>query len=103
LKYEITSSGEKALVRLRDQLVHQDRTQFERVVGEALSGRPRAVDVDFSEVSYMDSAGLGFLLTLRERAGQQGVPVSLCNPRGAVKEMLDLARFDTLFAIREQA
>ncbi len=103
MKYEITPRGDSTLVRLSDQLVHHDRGLFERVVGEVLAGRPKSVDVDFRDVSYMDSAGLGFLLTLRERASQQNVTVTLRNPQGAVREMLDLARFDTLFAIRQDA
>ena len=46
----------------------------------------------------MDSAGLGFLLTLREKAEGNGRTVILSKPAGAVRELLELARFDTLFA-----
>lgn len=100
MKYEVKTEGDRTRLHLQDQLVHGDRVQFERVVSEVLAGRPSQVEVDFSALTYMDSAGLGFLLTLREKATAARATVVLAKPTGIVKDILDLARFDTLFAIR---
>lgn len=100
LKYEVKQDGSRVVLRLADRLVHQDRTAFDRVCTEVLSSRPNQVDVDFRDLTYMDSAGLGFLLTLREQAGKSGSTLALINPQGSVREMLELSRFDTLFTIR---
>jgi len=101
LKYEVKSESGKIVLYLSDQLIHSDRSTFDRVVGETLSGRPGQVEVNFGGLTYMDSAGLGFLLTLREQAKKTGSAVVLADPKGTVREMLDLARFDTLFSIRQ--
>lgn len=100
MEHAVATQGDAVRLSLKGHLVHDDRGQFERVINDVLASRPGAVQVDFGALDYMDSAGLGFLLTLRERALTQSVTVSLHNPKGAVRELLDLARFDTLFSIR---
>jgi anti-anti-sigma factor len=100
LRYEITSDRGKVVLILRDRVVHEDRGAFDRVVREVLANQPGEVEVDFHDLSYMDSAGLGFLLTLREQARKAGSSVVLSKPTGTVREILDLARFETLFTIR---
>lgn len=64
-----------------------------------------AVVVDLTDVDYIDSAGLGMLLNLRERAGKTETQITLTGAAGLTREALELASFDTLFAIdwREQS
>nr|WP_281396715.1 STAS domain-containing protein [Roseospira visakhapatnamensis] len=85
---------------LSDQLVDADRAAFERVVMQVVGSGARMIEVDFKDLTYMDSAGLGLLLTLREQAEKARAKVILANPKGSVREILELARFDTLFSIQ---
>jgi len=101
--YDITNEGTATVLHLSEQLVDSDRAAFDTVLTRALSGQSRRVIVDFSGLTYMDSAGLGLLLTLRERARTAGVASVLRTPVGAVRDMLQLARFDTLFTIEAGA
>jgi len=100
VKHEIKTEGDKAILVLSDQLVDADRPMFERVVAQVVGAGPRSIHVDFSNLTYMDSAGLGLLLTLREQAEKARSQVVLTNPKGSVREILELARFDTLFTIQ---
>lgn len=97
MKHQITKDGNTTIVALSDRLTSTDRGAFEHLVDEVMGGRPTQVEVNLGELSYMDSAGLGFLLTLREKAEAGHASVLLVNPRGEVREILELARFDTLF------
>ena len=56
------------------------------------------IEIDFKAVKYIDSAALGMLLLLNERAGSR--KVVLCNCTGTVKAVLDVANFGKLFEIR---
>ncbi|WP_170294880.1 anti-sigma factor antagonist [Roseospira navarrensis] len=103
MHYDITTEDTATVLHLSERLVDSDRAAFETVLTRALSGKPREVVVDFAGLQYMDSAGLGLLLTLRERAQAQGTSVRLRNPEGAVRDMLQLSRFDTLFRIEAGA
>ena len=64
-----------------------------------LNGSPRIV-VDMAKLEYMDSSGLGMLLTLREQVKGNKAEVVIARPRGEVRELLELACFDTLFTFR---
>jgi anti-anti-sigma factor len=55
------------------------------------------VEVDLSEVSYIDSAALSMLILLREKAGSVRKAVSLKTRPGAVRDVLSSAHFEKLF------
>ena len=55
--------------------------------------------VDFEEVEHLDSSALGQLLMLRERAGGESANVEIMNTNPGVKNILTMAKFDSLFTI----
>jgi len=50
-------------------------------------------------LAYMDSVGLGMMITLRDEAEKKGITASISNPSGDVKDLLEMACFDRLFSI----
>lgn len=101
MKYEIIDDEGGPVVVLKDQLTFADRDVFDTVIDKLLARRKSRVVVDLYGLEYMDSAGLGMLLTLRDRAEHAGAEVGIRNPRSEVRELLDLACFDTLFPIEQ--
>lgn len=99
MKYEIIDGDSGPCLALRDQLVFADRDTFEAVIDKVLARRKKLAVVDLSGLDYMDSAGLGMLLTLRDRAERDGMEVRLRHPRAEVRQLLDLACFESLFVI----
>lgn len=99
MKYEIIDEDAGPALMLRDQLTFADREVFDTVIDKLMARQRRRVTVDLSALDYMDSAGLGMLLTLRDRAERAGADVALRRPRSEVRELLVLACFDTLFTI----
>ena len=61
----------------------------------------RAITLDLAGVTYMDSAALGMLLLLRERAEARGLKVVLSRPAPTVRNILQVVQFGKLFEIRE--
>ena len=55
--------------------------------------------IDMKDTEYMDSAALGMLLVLRERAGNDAAKITLSGCRPDVQRILDISRFDQLFSI----
>jgi HptB-dependent secretion and biofilm anti anti-sigma factor len=99
MKYEIIDSPQGPVLMLRDELVFSDRTSFDAVIEKLISRQKKVIVVDFSGLEYMDSAGLGMLLTLRDHAERNGMDVRLRQPKAVVQELLQLACFDSLFPI----
>lgn len=78
-----------------------DLTRPFRDATEQIASQPsvRRIEVDLADATYMDSSALGLLLALRDAVRARGMSIQLTNVRGNVRQVLDLARFDRLFAI----
>jgi HptB-dependent secretion and biofilm anti anti-sigma factor len=63
-------------------------------------GTVQSIDVDLGGVEYLDSAALGMLLLLRERCLSANKPLALCNCRGMVAQVLEVANFGKLFTMK---
>ena len=55
--------------------------------------------VDFQELTYISSAGLGVLLGLQKRLVDSGHKLKLVNLNPHIRELFRLARFDAIFEI----
>jgi len=63
----------------------------------------REIEIEMSEVNYMDSAALGMLLLLSERANAANKLVVLANASGTVSRVLEVANFSNIFNIKRMA
>ena len=65
----------------------------------------RGADVtfDFTDCVYVDSAGCGMLVSLRNYARNRGRVFAVANVTGDVASLFHLTRLDTLFPVSEAA
>jgi anti-sigma B factor antagonist len=56
--------------------------------------------IDLSDVTYIDSSGVATLVEALRGANQQGTTFALVSPSQAVKQVLELARLDSVFEVR---
>lgn len=71
--------------------------ELRSAIDAALGGEAGAVSritVDLSEVSYMDSTGIGVLVGARNRASEAGVSLAVSNPQRNVARVLSLLGVD---------
>ena len=90
MKYEIENDAGTTVLRVSGEMTVSDRGAFDAMIPRVVQGGSRNVVVDMKNLEFMDSAGLGMLLTLRDQAQGSGVSVRLRGPEGDVREMLDL-------------
>ncbi len=101
MRYEVTRSGNDNVLALRNDLSFADRAEFLDLLpqvapAETAGGR---VVVDLTALRFIDSAGMGLLLTLKDAVEKAGGSVVLRHPGGGVRQALRLASFDSLFDI----
>lgn len=100
MQTNVTKDGNKAVIKLSGRFdfnTHRDfRSAYEPLVADS---SVREVRVDFDGVDYLDSSALGMLLMLRDKMNGASKEVSLCNVKGNVKQVLDIANFSKLFKI----
>jgi anti-anti-sigma factor len=61
----------------------------------------RSYVIDFRGATNIDSAALGLMLLLRQKAGAEDANISLINANEAVKKVLKIAQFQQLFDIKD--
>jgi anti-anti-sigma factor len=88
-------------LRLEGRFTFEWQTEF-RAAAQDLVVRTDQGDItlDLASVSYMDSASLGMLMLLREKAQAKGLRVVLDRPSPTVLNILNIVEFDKLFEIR---
>ena len=78
------------------------RVPVETALAAGDSRRCTRVIFDFSNVSSMDSAGIGKLLLLYHSLRKKGVTLTVMNPRRSVEELLHVVNLATIIPIVQQ-
>ena len=73
----------------------QLESELDRQIAE---GGVRRLDIDLADVGFIDSAGLGSLLSTRRRAEDLGIAMTVSRPSDPVRKLLELTGSDTLFS-----
>lgn len=76
-----------------------DAAQTEKA-SEILNKITKSVSVDFKDLQYISSAGLGVLLATQKRLSQSGARLKLINMNSHIKDVFHFARFDMIFEIQ---
>ena len=68
----------------------------------ALTSAQKNIDIDLSEMSHLDSCGLGTLISLHKTTSTRQGAVRLLNPNPGVQQILELTRMHRIFEIVKQ-
>ena len=60
----------------------------------------REIGIEMSKVDYLDSAALGMLMLLNERAKEARKQVTLLNASGVALQVMEVANFSKIFNIK---
>jgi anti-sigma B factor antagonist len=83
----------------RMQLIGRlDASQVE-VAREAMNRINTSSVIDFGELEYISSAGLGMLLGIQKRLMETGGTLKLINMNRHIREIFRMAGFDRIFVI----
>lgn len=91
--YQMTVNPRANTVRLRlageiDIAVTDD---LRAVLEASLADRPDSVEIDFREVTFMDSTGIRFLVGVKSRCDAIGASWSLVNVSPPIARLIDLS------------
>jgi anti-sigma B factor antagonist len=90
------AQGDFVLVRVKGEVDLSWSQNIRKTILDAL-GKAKAVGVDLSEVSYIDSSGIAALVEGFQSARGKGLKFSLVAASQSVKSVLQLARLDRVF------
>ncbi len=72
---------------------------FRDWVREAMMEGHPSVDIDLSQATFVDSCGLGALLSLHKAASRKKGVLRLLNPQPSVQQILELTRVNDILKI----
>ena len=89
------------VVDVEGQLIVGNRQELKQKVLEELNNGERKFVVDFEKTGYIDSSGLGVLVSLSKKVREQGGELRLANLNEDLKTLFELTKLDTLFHIAD--
>ena len=96
LKLDVSTVEDATVVRLSGNLTRDDAPSFKEQV-KALIPQTKRLVLDLSEVVYMDSSGLGAVVSVYISAKKAGCDLQLINLSKRVRELLGLTNLLSVF------
>ena len=87
---DTVSEADKMQVRLAGEVDVSNADEVREARAGVFAKAPRAVEVDLSEVPYIDSTGIGVLVGAAHEASDAGAAFSVTNPQHNVARVLSL-------------
>ena len=95
--FKVVAKDDVTLIEVGGQLIVGNRQLLkEQVLDQLERGDPKII-LDFSKTDYIDSSGLGVLVTLSKKIREQGGQLSLASLSEDLRTLFELTKLDTLF------
>jgi len=94
-----TREGENVVVSVEGQLIAGNRQQLRDAVLPEIDRGARHFVIDFADTGYIDSAGLGALVSLSKRIRESDGTLRLTNLNEDLRTLFELTKLDTLFTL----
>ncbi len=89
------------VVGVDGQLIVGNRHELKQKILDSLESGEKKFVIDFSRTGYIDSSGLGVLVSLSKKIGEAGGELRLAGLNEDLLTLFELTKLDTLFAIVE--
>ena len=98
---DVERSGEAAVLRVHGDITAASETVFSDAYSEAAASGARSIILDFSDLEYMNSGGIGLLVTLLVRAQREGQQLLATGLNEHYRQILSLTRLDEAIHIHD--
>lgn len=101
MTFSMRKQGDVTIVDIDGQLIVGNRQELKQRVLDELDKGERKFLVDFEKTGYIDSSGLGVLVSLSKKIREQGGALRLANLNDDLRTLFELTKLDTLFDIAD--
>lgn len=99
MSFTVSRQGDITIVEIEGQLIVGNRQDLKQKVLDEVEKGARKVLIDFSRTGYIDSSGLGVLVSLAKRIRDSGGELRLASLHDELQTLFELTKLDTLFQI----
>jgi anti-sigma B factor antagonist len=101
MAFQVSREGEVTVVDVDGQLIVGNRQELKQKVLTQLEQGERKFLVDFTNTGYIDSSGLGVLVSLSKKIQEQEGELRLASLNEDLRTLFELTKLDTLFRIAD--
>lgn len=99
MSFAVKKENDVTIIDVEGQLIVGNRQELKQKVLQELEGGERKFLIDFAQTGYIDSSGLGVLVSLSKKIREQGGELRLANLSEDLRTLFELTKLDTLFQI----
>ncbi|MEO9967280.1 MAG: STAS domain-containing protein [Reichenbachiella sp.] len=100
MNYKISHEGEIVFINFHGDLIGEENgPEIIESVNDTLSNNIVKCAVDISDVRYINSSGIGVLITILTKFRNKGGEVIIVNPSEHVKKLLVITKLNVIFSI----
>ncbi len=99
MSFAVNRQNDVIIIDVEGQLIVGNRQELKEKVLQELEGGGRKFLIDFARTGYIDSSGLGVLVSLSKKIREQGGELRLANLNEDLRTLFELTKLDTLFQI----
>ena len=96
-----TNAAGVAVIEIDGQLIDGNRQELKSLVQEGLDRGERKFLIDCGRTGYIDSSGLGALVTLSKKVREVNGDLRMAGLNEDLRALFELTKLDSLFAIAE--
>jgi anti-anti-sigma factor len=93
------TAGTEFVARLGGRLMFSDNAAFRGLFDDMSRSGASTFVLDLTDLAAVDSAGLGMFIIAKDTAVKNGWHMVLRRPSGQVRQLISLARFDSLMTV----
>jgi len=97
------SAGDRCRIRIRGKITFEHCAELQNRFDAAVGEQIREVTIDFAEVPFIDSSGIGEILRLYKMMRDRKGDLSLSNPNGKLRTLFTMYRFDRFMKICDES
>ncbi|MEO8946651.1 MAG: STAS domain-containing protein [Gemmatimonadaceae bacterium] len=101
MSFTLKKEGDVVVVDVEGQLIVGNRQELKQKVLDDLEKGERKFLIDFAQTGYIDSSGLGVLVSLSKKIREHGGELRLADLNDDLQTLFELTKLDTLFQISE--
>jgi len=100
LDLNIEKNGDETIVRGTGKITAATTEHFQSTIRGIIPGTKRIV-LDLTGVEYIDSSGLGALVSVYMAAGRAQCELEVANPKPRVRDLLNITKLSSIFENHE--
>ncbi|MBR7158707.1 MAG: STAS domain-containing protein [Alphaproteobacteria bacterium] len=99
MDYRIKANGNDKEIEINGTFTFRDHDKFFEIISEIEKQQGGKIAFNMAGCDFIDSAALGMLVIASDEASVRHISLAIKNANGKVKDLMMIARFETLYDI----